>query len=248
GQSGLYGFTLASRTNVDIPYVQIQYGVPGLPLNGGVPYLGFTTNLQGSPNVANVPWADLRPEANADGENLASGYAIDFADRSNTTLSFVVQTYPQGLPPGAATNPPAMTAFAFHIMGAATPLTRDEFIAQQTQLAATLRANILKDPTASTSLKTLAADATNWTNLYLAALTQAGLLRPVDVPPQVHDNPVLMSLQATLAAGVLAGPAGNQIITSGNLTDFFNHVRKWYGDDSTKVSPFVGTGTDTSTP
>src|SRR5207248_2887841 len=130
---------------------------------------------------------------------------------STAATSFIVQTYPDGLPPGAFSDPPNETAFAFHIVGAATPLTRDEYIAQQTQIAATLRANILKDSTASTALHTLAADATSWTNLYLAALTQAGLLRPEDVPPAVHDNPVLVSLQATLAAGILAGPAGNQI-------------------------------------
>ncbi|MDG9698110.1 hypothetical protein QC281_49580, partial [Streptomyces sp. DH17] len=41
GQSGLYGFTLSSSTNVDIPYVQFMYGVPTLPLNEGVPYLSF---------------------------------------------------------------------------------------------------------------------------------------------------------------------------------------------------------------
>ena len=46
-------------------------------------------------------------------------------------------------------------------------------------------------------------------DLYLTALTQAGLLRPEDQPPTVTDNPVLVSLQATLAAGILAGPAGS---------------------------------------
>ena len=105
-------------------------------------------------------------------------------------------------------------------------MTPDEFVAQQTQFAATLRTNILDDPTASSSLQILAADPTNWTDLYLAALTQAGLLRPEDQPPEVHDNPVLVSLQDTLAAGILAGPAGKQIITSGNLVEFFNQVQQ----------------------
>src|SRR5262249_57973621 len=65
GQSGLYGFSLSSRTNVDLPYVYIQYGVPALPLNQGdgsaqgVPYLGFTTNLQGSAHVSGVPRAAI---------------------------------------------------------------------------------------------------------------------------------------------------------------------------------------------
>ena len=79
--SGVYGFTLTSRSNVDLPYVYLQYGIPGLPLNNGVPYLGFSTGLQGSPGVAGVPWASLVPDANSNGQDLASGYAVDFADR-----------------------------------------------------------------------------------------------------------------------------------------------------------------------
>src|SRR5207244_2753755 len=117
----------------------------------------------------------------------------------------------------------------------------------QKQFAATLRANVLKDPTASTALQALAADPANWTDLYLQALTQAGLLRPEDQPPEVHDNPVLVSLEATLAAGILAGPAGKQIITNGNLVEFFDQVAKWYGNDPSKISPYVGTGTDNTT-
>ena len=81
----------------------------------------------------------------------------------------------------------------------------------------------------------LAADATNWTDLYLTALTQAGLLRPVDTPPEVRDNPLVTSLMATLASGLLAGPAGQPIITGGNLVQFFEQVRTWYGNDPTKT-------------
>jgi CARDB/Putative Ig domain len=248
GQSGLYGFTLTSRTNVDLPYVYFQYGVPGLPLNEGVPYLGLTTSLSGSAKVAGVPWASIVASADTNGQELASGYVLDFADRSNATLSFNVQTYPNGLPSGAYTENPGVTAFTFNIMAAATPLTPEEYVAQQTLFAATLRTNILADPTASTSLQALASDAATWTNLYLTALTQAGLLRPQDDPPAVHDDPVLVSLQTTLAAGILAGPAGKQIITNGNLVDFFNQVEKWYGNDSAKVSPYIGTGNDTTSP
>src|SRR5262249_14899151 len=155
--------------------------------------------------------------------------------------------YPNGLPPGAESHAPSATAFAFNIVGAATPLTRDEYVDQQEQFAATLRANILNDATATPALQALAANAANWTDLYLLALTQAGLLRAVDAPPEVHDNPVLTSLQTTLAAGILAGPAGSQIITSGNLIDFFAQVQKWYGADSSAQSRYIGTGTDNVT-
>src|SRR5262249_55806072 len=131
-----------------------------------------------------------------------SGYVFDLADRSNMGLSFSVQTYPDGIPPGAAGAPPAATAFAFHILASATPLTPDEFVAQQRQQAAQLRQKILADPTASSSLRLLAADATTWTDLYLTALTQAGLLRPVDQPPEVRDDPLIASMVATLASGI----------------------------------------------
>ncbi len=248
GQSALYGFSLTNTTNVDIPYVYYQYGVPALPLNGGVPYLGFSTSPQGSANVAGVDWSSVNPIADTNGQLLSSGYAIGFADQASTTLGFQVQTYPDGLPPDASDNAPAQTAFAFNIVGAATPLTADEFIAMQEQFAATLRTNILADPTASSALQTLAADPTNWTDLYLTALTQAGLLRPVDVPPQVEQNPVLVSLQTTLAAGILAGPAGKQIVTNGNLVSFFSQVAQWYSGNSNAISQFIGTGTDNTTP
>src|SRR5262249_14772909 len=106
GESGLYGFTLTSRTNVDLPYVYLQYGVPGLPLNRGLPYLGLTTNLTGSPAVAGVPWASVEAPADVDGQLLASGYAVDFAARSSTTLPLVVQTYPLGMSEAAQTENP----------------------------------------------------------------------------------------------------------------------------------------------
>ncbi|HEX4609016.1 MAG TPA: putative Ig domain-containing protein, partial [Urbifossiella sp.] len=258
GQSGLYGLTLTSRTNVDLPYVYFQYGIPELGVNsgavgslgtaGGVPYLGLSTSLGGSPAVADVPWASVDPVADTTGQDLASGYAVDFADRASTTLSFLVQTYPDGLPGGAYSDQPGATAFAFNITAAATPLTRDEYVAQQTAFALALRAGVLNDATAAPALRALAADAGNWTDLYLTALTQAGLLRPEDQPPGVHANPVLVSLQATLAAGILAGPAGNQIITGGNLVDFFNQVEKWYGADAAKLTPYTSVGTDSVSP
>ena len=248
GQSGLYGFTLTSQTNVDIPYVEFQYGVPGTPLNEGVPYLGVTTNVTGTPDVADVPWASIVPISDTTGQSLTTGYAYDLADRANTTFSFQVQTYPNGLPPGNQSEQPGVTAFAFNIMGAATALTPDEYVAQQKQLAATLRTSILNDPTASSALQNLAADAASWTDLYLTALTQAGLLRPVDQPPEIHENPVLVSLQATLAAGILAGPAGKQIITNGNLLQFFSQVQQWYGNDPTKTTPYQTIKEDTVSP
>src|SRR5205807_6711958 len=105
------------------------------------------------------------------------------------------------------------------------------------QQAEQLRTAILKDATASPSLLTLAADADGWDKLYLAGLEQAGLLRPDDALPPIRQDPLVISLTATLASGILAGPAGRQIITTGNLTDFFDHVRPWYGNDPKLLAP-----------
>ena len=127
-----------------------------------------------------------------------------------------------------------MTAFTFNIMATATPLTAAEFIAQQTQEAEQLRQAILNDPD-----RLVVADGAG------GECDELG--RPVSDRPdpggdsaarwmsrhQVRENPLVVSMEATLAAGILAGPAGDQIITTGNLTQFFAEVRTWYGNDPT---------------
>ncbi len=251
GDSGLYSYSVDNNSNVDIPYVELQIGTPRIaPVVQGTPattynYLGMLTNLDGQPLVDNVAWDELTSVVDQGGENLSSGYAIDLPDQSSVSLSVSVQTYPDGIPPDAGNEPPEDTAFAFNIMATATPLTAAEFVAQQTQAAEQLRQAILNDPTASPSLMVLAADETTWVDLYLTALTQAGILRPADEPPQVAEDPLVDSIEAVLAGGILAGPAGNQIITNGNLPQFFADVIYWYGNDPTQTTPYIGTGTGT---
>src|SRR5262249_17777132 len=141
---------------------------------------------------------------------------------------------------GDAPNPlddadPDDVGFRFHIQASATPLTRDEFLAQQRQQAANLRTSILNDPTAPQALVVLASDTHTWANLYLMALADAGLLRPEDQPPEIHDNPQLFSRMAVLASGILAGPGGQPLLSGGKLVDFFAQLHKWYGDDPTHL-------------
>jgi hypothetical protein len=124
GDQALYGFSLSSTTNVDIPYVDFQVGIPQLDAPSlQDPHLSMVTNLGSgtNPNVADVPWASLNPNLDTNGENLATAYAVDFPDRSNIGESLLVRTYPNGVPPDAPMNPPYDTAFQFHIMAAATP-------------------------------------------------------------------------------------------------------------------------------
>ncbi len=126
-------------------------------------------------------------------------------------------------------------AFTFDITAAATALTRDEFIAQQTEHALRLRQAILQDSTASLPLRNLASDTNLWTTSYLAALEEAGILRAVDDVPPIREAPHVLSLMATLTSGILAGPAGEEIITGGGLVDFFAQVRAWYGHDADQM-------------
>ena len=101
--------------------------------------------------------------------------------------------------------------FRFNVVAAATPLTRDEFIAEQTAEAERLRTKVLADATANAALINLASDADAWQMGYLAALEQQGLLRPDDQAPPIRRDPKVQSLLSVLATGVLFGPAGEQV-------------------------------------
>jgi len=240
GDTGYYGFSLQSTTNVDIPYVQFEFGIPSLGTNitFGVPYVALSSNVAGSPDVAGVPWADLSSTVDTNGFDLASGYVMDLADGGYVGLNFTAQTYP-GVPKpnNGPYFPPQTVGFTFNVEAAATPLTTAQYIDEQTQEAEFLRQSILADPTATPALLVLAQNATSWDNLYLNSLEQAGLLRPVDMPPAAQQDPNVTSMTATLAAGILAGSAGDEIITSGNLPAFFAQLEQWYGSDPTLVEP-----------
>jgi subtilase family serine protease len=83
---------------------------------------------------------------------------------------------------------------------------------------------------ASTALLTLAADSAMWRQLYLAALEDAGVLRPENGVPAARRDPLVVSSLAVLSAGILLGPAGQEYRTTGDLLEFFNQVRDWYGN------------------
>src|SRR3546814_1846883 len=108
-------------------------------------------------------------------------------------------------------------------------MTRDEFVAFQSNEARELRDAILAADDAPPGLLALAASEADWVNLYLAALEDAGLLRPEgDVPP-IRTEAHIVSLMATLASGILYGPAGSEIRSTGDYIGFFEQVRALYG-------------------
>ena len=120
--------------------------------------------------------------------------------------------------------------FRFNVLGAATPLTRDEFMAEQVTYAKKLRAAILADASAPASLSVLAADEAQWAQGWLGALEAAGLLRPVGEAPPIRKDPKVVSLNATLATGILLSKGGDSYRSQADLLGFFNKVQQWYGD------------------
>ncbi len=124
----------------------------------------------------------------------------------------------------------AFVPFQFNVVASATALTRDEFIDHALGQAEQLRLGILAVDDAPPALLALSADGQIFGELYLAALEQAGILRPADGIPPVRERAHLVSLMATLASGIIAGPAGQSVQVTG-LLEFFDALRGWYGND-----------------
>jgi subtilase family serine protease len=97
GDTGLYGVSLQSLTNVDTPYVYFEFGASEMLENQYVynlPYVNFNSNVGGRPDGLrdDVPWSDLDSEINTRGWSITSGYALDLANGGFAGASFTVQT------------------------------------------------------------------------------------------------------------------------------------------------------------
>ncbi|MGA8137346.1 MAG: CARDB domain-containing protein, partial [Pseudomonas gingeri] len=121
-------------------------------------------------------------------------------------------------------------SFQMNVVATATAMTRDEFISQQTRYALSLRTAVLADSSAPSNLAVLAADADQWVNGWLAALQSAGLLLPAGQAPVIVATPQVVSLNATLAAGILLSKGGDNYRTQADILGFFQKVQQWYGD------------------
>ncbi|MFM2004219.1 MAG: hypothetical protein RI963_3645, partial [Planctomycetota bacterium] len=127
--------------------------------------------------------------------------------------------------------------FRFHLVAAATAMTREEFVAHSLAEAETLRQAIIDDDsTVAPALLTLAADRQAWGELFLAALEEGGMLRDDGATPPIREREKIVSLMAVLASGVILGPSGNQVRSTGSLLDFFEDVRTWYGNDPKQMA------------
>src|SRR5262249_41483675 len=156
GDTGYHGLSLVNDTNVDLPYVYVQVGVPELGINYNVflPYVTLSTNLSGMPGadvpaLANVPWASLDSETNTSGYALASGYAVDLVNRGFAGMNFTVLTYSGNKGWSPDYPAPRAVGFTYQILAAATPLTSAEFVERQRAEAEKLRRAIIADATAT---------------------------------------------------------------------------------------------------
>ena len=119
--------------------------------------------------------------------------------------------------------------YRFHIMAAATTMTRAEFVAFQSAQAKALRTAILAADDAAPGLLALAANEQEWVDLFLAALEEAQLLRPEGEVPPIRTQAHVVSKMAVLASGILFGPAGSEVRSGGDLIGFFEQLRTLYG-------------------
>ena len=134
--------------------------------------------------------------------------------------------------------------FRFDIFAAATTMTRDEFVTYMTNQALSLRTNIIAaEGTANAppaSLLALIGDPTRFVNLELAALESAGILTPVDGVPPIDTQEDIQSLISVLTSGILYGPAGSSVRSTGDLLGFFSELTTLYGSNLSTPAPTSG--------
>ncbi|WP_372898227.1 hypothetical protein, partial [Stieleria sp.] len=203
-------------------------------------FAGFTFQVQTYPGLRELhdhAWEAFKAKIY---EAIPEYAAIDFLadgpsslDKISPGLALVWEAF--GAVPDLLIQP--LIPFQFHVVASATTMTRDEFLQHALDEADRLRQGILDDNDADAALVNLAGDPQAWQSLYVSYLTESGRLRAVDAIPPTRRDQELASLMATLAGGVLTGPGGDQIIASGDLSDFFDNVRRWYGHDATLKAP-----------
>ncbi|MBL8533517.1 MAG: putative Ig domain-containing protein, partial [Betaproteobacteria bacterium] len=126
--------------------------------------------------------------------------------------------------------------FRFHIYATSTSMTRDEYVAFQSQKARDLRTALFEADDAPASLLALAAREDQWVDLYLAALEEAELLRPEGEVPPIRTQQHIVSLMSIIASGILFGPGGTEIRSDGDLLGFFEKVRELYGHEQDRMA------------
>ena len=291
GRDSFYTVGLLSQTNVDIPYVRLQYGIPDEVLvtvrsffeEFDVPLdLELRTNLRGDPQLAGVEWASLDPrivfpgETYRDnplssGEESVTGFAVGFPALSSVFRTLSVSMEPLfcaatpyeideekvnklqemadqlgldidfvglfgQLKSGFEELECSVVGGSFPVVATATPLTIDEYVNLQRETSEALRLKVLTDTQAPQGFRAVADDARLWETLYFSSLVATGMMNPEDQPPALVEAPVLATAQAILAAGLLGGELGNEIIVAGTAVDLFAKIYEWYKPDRARAA------------
>ncbi|MFN9746157.1 MAG: CARDB domain-containing protein, partial [Betaproteobacteria bacterium] len=244
GNTQGYGTTPTRPLRSDVPWASLDGTVntegwnlaPGYAFDlAGSGFAGFTFNVQTYPGLAewkNYDFEGLRDKLYAARPDWKASGLLDGGVQDLDKIERGLAAKFLSRVPEIHLGPLEMAAmpFRFDTLGAATPLTREEFIADQREHAKRLRTAILADASAASTLTALAADEAQWVQGWLAALETAGLLRPADEAPAIRTDELVLSLNATLASGVLIGRAGQSYRTQADLLGFFAKVQQWYGD------------------
>ncbi|MEM6473891.1 MAG: APHP domain-containing protein, partial [Planctomycetota bacterium] len=107
GETGRFGVSVQNITNVNAPYVQLEFGLPELGENSALfdfDYVQFRSNFRGGPVNADgvqtsaVAFATLESEVNVDGRIRSPGYLYDLAPQDFVGFNFTAATYPGLLP------------------------------------------------------------------------------------------------------------------------------------------------------
>ena len=268
GATGAYGFAIQNLSNVDTPYTVFEYAFPNVrnrreDLIPG-PAIEFASGLRGDANtiaplfdsVSTFDFSSIVPELNLSGVLTARGVAIDLPNQGVTEVGSAVTIYP-GIREKLESDPDFLKnlspfelddlGFDFYVAAASTPMTTAEYLAFQRDEAESLRQAILSDSVdesdsflgrAQSALVSIAGDSQAFTDLYLQALVENGLLREEDTPPIADTSADNINLFFSLVGGILGGETGAAIIDDAalglasagtNLEAFVELIREYYG-------------------
>ncbi|MEO1619118.1 MAG: CARDB domain-containing protein, partial [Planctomycetota bacterium] len=232
GESGLYNVTASSLTNIDTPYVQWSIHVPRIQNPEPTLIPGEAIRVSGNLGIDGGRFEtgqDIDSVALVDGVYTTDAFLIDLPAAAIASSSFSVDIYPE-LPRLLEEDPDFLRSlgpgfldalsFDFYVHASVTPLSAEDYIERQTDVAREARTFLLSQDDLRADLRTAISEESAWVNTYLAALRETGLLRESDVDPEVALDRkiigVIPSLYTALETGAFSGTF-DSADESGNL-------------------------------
>ncbi|MCC6007963.1 MAG: tandem-95 repeat protein, partial [Rhodobacteraceae bacterium] len=206
--------------------IGVRASDPSILLNGWRNW--SSVGLRGDfPGEAQL-YRELDPQMPIGRNHLASGYVYDLAPGSSAGTTMVEHVYPRVDYGSLRDEERRILPFNGWVGLSATPLTRAEFVAHQSDIARALREVILDDTHANVGLQALAANEDTWVQLFLAGLEEVGVLRSDGVTPPVREAPLIASLLSSIAASATLGPIGQETTARGGAAAFFDRLVQHY--------------------